>query len=135
MISAPAWHRFEQEIVNAAKNRGWVSYVVYKQLKYDVIVRGYTVQCKRLEWAERSGKLNITKTVKYRQNDFDVLALQYQSETYLIPTWRLESKVKPGWLRSSINPFDYRKWIDAWDVFDGKKECNVPERQTLLFDC
>lgn len=133
MISAPAWQKFEHDIVAAAKSRGRTAYVVGKQLKYDVVIGGHAVQCKCLEWANK-GSLNITKTLKYRLSDFDVLALRYESETYLIPTWRLESSVRPGWLRATINPFDYRKWIDAWHVFDDERKCNIPQRQSLLFD-
>lgn len=134
MISAPEWHQFEQAIVSSAKKRGMVAYVVYKQLKYDAIVKGFKVQCKRLDWIDRGRSLKISKEQKYRLSDFDVLALWHNSQTYLIPSWRLESSTKQGWVTTRINPFDYRKWIDAWHVFDGEKKCDIPQRQSLLFD-
>lgn len=132
MISAPAWQKFEHEVVDAAKERGMIAYVVGKQLKYDVIVNGYKVQCKRLDFLD--GKhLHIAKTQKYRLIDVDVTALLYQSKTYLIPSWRLESAKKQGWLKTTINPLDYSMWIDAWHVFDRVRKCDQPCRQLALF--
>ena len=133
MIHAPAY-QFEHDFAREAKDRGMIAYVVHKQLKYDVIVKGFKVQCKRLDWIGPNNSLKISKTQKYRVGDFDVLALLHDSTTFLIPSWRLESNVKQGWLTTRINPFDYKHWIDAWSVFDGEKECDQPQRQSLLFE-
>jgi hypothetical protein len=134
MLHEPAY-QFEHDFAREAKDRGMTAYVVYKQLRYDVIVGGHKVQCKRLDFVRPDGSLLVSKTQKYKTSDFDVLALRHASATFLIPTWRLESRVRPGWLKTSINPFDYMKWVDAWHVFDGEKECDTQERQSLLFDC
>lgn len=132
MISAPAWQKFEHEVVDAAKERGMIAYVVGKQLKYDVVVNGYKVQCKRLDFL-RKRKLKLSKTQIYRLSDVDVVAMRHESRTYLIPSWRLESNKKQGWLTTWIDPLDYSMWIDAWHVFDKARECDQPCRQLALF--
>lgn len=122
---------FESEFVQRAKHHGHKAFRVTGHRPHDVVVDGVRVQCKSKQFDE-NGRVRIAKgQKKYKRGDWDVLALDYRGTLYLIPETLL--RTPRGTLLTVIKPTSFRKWVDAWHVFQGKQ---APEslRQQDLFD-
>lgn len=108
---------FEADFVRLAKARGHTAYRIKGHKPHDVVVDGMRVQCKSKEFDE-DGRVRIAKGQhKYRQGDWDVLALDFRGTLYLIPERLLCTR--QGTLLTVIRPWEFRNWVDAWHVFSG----------------
>jgi len=87
------------------------------------------VQCKDKSFDD-NGRVRIARGQhKYKRGDWDVLALRWKGDLYLIPEQLLRSTGST--LLTVIKPLAFCKWVDAWNVFDGDPIVN---EQPLLFD-
>jgi len=125
---------FEEAFVADAKARGLTACRVPGVGAFDAVVNGYRVQCKRKEFADRdSGRVRIAKGQhRYKRGEWDVLALLFRDNLYLIP----ESLLVGGeTLTTKITPWRYDAYRDAWEVFDGEAPAGAEpvEHQATLF--
>lgn len=120
---------FESDFVQRAQQRGYKAHRVSGHRPHDAVVAGLRVQCKSKEFDEH-GRVRIAKGQhKYSQGDWDVLALDFRGTLYLIPENRL--RASGGTLLTVIRPQKFRKWVDAWHVFDGDHAA-VDEEQGIF---
>lgn len=121
--------RFESDFVRMASARGYAARKIVGHKPHDAVVAGLRVQCKEKAFHEH-GQVRIAKgQKKYRHGEWDVLALRFLGDLYLIPEHLLR---RPGGtLRTTLQPRYWAKFIDAWHVFDGA-ERQAEER--MLFD-
>lgn len=121
--------KFEREFVAMAKSRGYKARRVAGHRPHDALVGSKRVQCKDKSFDDH-GRVRIARGQhKYTRGDWDVLALRWNGELYLIPEQLLRSTGTT--LLTVIKPRVFRKWVDAWQVFDGTP---IVDEQTLLFD-
>jgi hypothetical protein len=119
---------FEREFVCMAQARGHNARRILGHKPHDAVVGGKRVQCKDKVFDEQ-GRVRIAKGQhKYKQGSWDVLALRWNGVLYLIPERLLRSK--GGTMLTVIRPRFFRKWINAWHVFD---VATVPLEQQTLF--
>jgi Holliday junction resolvase len=119
---------FEKEFVNMARVRGCKAWRVGGHKAHDAVVSTKRVQCKDRVYDDR-GRVRIARGQnKYRVGDWDVLALRWGGNLYLIPERLLRTKNRT--ILTVIRPSHFRGWIDAWHVFDGAP---TPVEQMFLF--
>lgn len=122
---------FESSFVQRAKERGLNARLISGHKPHDAVVAGLRVQCKSKEFDEE-GRVRIAKGQhRYKQGDWDVLALDFKGTLYLIPESRLRTSGTT--LKTVIRPRFFKKWIDAWHVFDAAKGSCVPDQCTFDF--
>jgi hypothetical protein len=124
---------FEEEFVSLAVSRGYGAYRVPGLHTYDAFVAGKRVQCKDKQFDE-DGRVRIARGQhRYHHGAWDILALRWRGELYLIPEGLLRSAAST--LLTVIRPDNFRNWIDAWAVFGepGQGERMVIEKQTVMF--
>ena len=116
---------FEREFVAMAKDRGYIARRIPGHKPHDAVVGSSRVQCKDKLFDEH-GRVRIAKGQrKYRQGSWDVLALRWKGVLYLIPERLLRSK--GGFMLTVIRPRLFKKWIDAWQVFEnGQQQVDQP---------
>lgn len=120
---------FESDFVRQARDRGHKAFRVRGHRPHDVVVDGLRVQCKSKQFDEQ-GRVRVAKGQhKYKRGDWDVLALDYRGTLYLIPERLL--RTPRGTLLTVIRPRFFKRWVDAWHVFDGSKAV-LSEQQTLF---
>jgi len=120
---------FEREFVALAKSYGYRSRRVDGHRPYDAVVGSKRVQCKEKSFDDH-GRVRVARGQhKYKRGDWDVLALRWKGDIYLIPEQFLRSTGST--LLTVIKPLAFRKWIDAWSVFDGAP---IVDEQQLIFD-
>lgn len=120
---------FEKEFVAMAQARGYKARRIHGQRPHDAVVGSKRVQCKDKRFDEQ-GRVRIARGQhKYKRGAWDVLALRWNGDLYLIPESLLHST--GGTLLTKICPRSFRKWIDAWHVFDGVE---LIEEQPRLFE-
>ena len=108
---------WEDEFVSLAKRRGLAAFRVYGQMPHDAVVSGLKIQCKTKEFHEQ-GRVRIAKGQhKYRTGDWDILALRFTGTLYLMPEHLL--RMPGGTYKTVIKPVEFRRYIDAWSLFDG----------------
>lgn len=121
--------KFEREFVAIAKSHGYKARRVDGHRPHDAVVGSKRVQCKDKSFDDH-GRVRIARGQhKYKRGDWDVLALRWNGDLYLIPEQLLRSTGST--LLTVIKPRAFRKWIDAWSVFDGAP---IADDQPLLFD-
>lgn len=109
---------FEREFVDMARANGYAARRIYGHKPHDAVVGTKRVQCKDKLFHEH-GRVRIARGQhKYKQGSWDVLALRFQGVLYLIPERLLRSG--GGTMLTVIKPGSFRRWIDAWHVFDGE---------------
>lgn len=121
--------KFEREFVALAHKKGYRAKEVTGHKPHDAVVSGVRVQCKEKQFHEQ-GRVRIAKgQKKYRVGDWDVLALRFRGTLYLIPERYL--RMPGGTMKTVIKPSLFRRFIDAWVVFDGvERQCE----EQMLFD-
>jgi hypothetical protein len=120
---------FEKEFVSMAKSRGLKARRVQGQRAHDALVESKRVQCKDKRFDEQ-GRVRIARGQhKYKRGAWDVLALRWKGDLYLIPERFL--RAYGGTLLTVIRPRFFRKWINAWHVFDGATQA---DDQATLFE-
>jgi hypothetical protein len=121
---------FERDFVSMALARGYSARRIHGHKPHDAVVSGKRVQCKDKVFDEQ-GRVRIAKGQhKYKQGAWDVLALRWNGVLYLIPERLLRRQ--GGTMVTVIRPRLFRKWIDAWHVFDGVA---ASAEQPTLFEC
>ena len=87
-----------------------------KQLPYDLVVNGFRVQCKT-RTPKRGRSMSIEKwwgQSRYGNNAFDVLALKYGTDIYIIP---IKALVKPdGTFKNDIKPDNFWRFKNRWNL-------------------
>ena len=125
---------FEREFVSLALSRGYEASRVPGLHTYDAFVAGKRVQCKDKQFDEE-GRVRIARGQhRYRHGAWDVLALRWRGELYLIPEALLRSAAST--LLTVIRPDKFRKWIDKWEVFGeaGEGKELAIDKQKVMFD-
>jgi hypothetical protein len=121
--------KFEAEFVAMAISHGYSAKQIHGSKPHDAVVSGLRVQCKEKSFHEQ-GRVRIAKGQKrYRHGDWDVLALRFQDNLYLIPSHRL--RMPGGTIKTVIRPRFFTRFIDAWSVFDGAER---QHEERMLFD-
>jgi hypothetical protein len=119
---------FEREFVEMANSRGYRAKRIPGHRQHDAVVGSVRVQCKD-KFFDEQGRVRIARGQhKYKRGAWDILALRWKGELYLIPEQVL--RAAGNTLLTVIRPRLFRKWIDAWHVFDGKPI--TPEQRTLF---
>ena len=124
---------FEEAFVADAKARGLTACRIPGISPFDAMVNGYRVQCKRIDYSRRNGSVRISKSQhRYRRGEWDVLALLFRDNLYLIPESLL---VRGETLTTKITPWRYDAYRDAWEVFNGEAPAGAEpvEHQAMLF--
>ena len=121
--------KFEEEFVRIANCNGYSARQIHGHKPHDAVVSGLRVQCKDKAFHEQ-GRVRIAKGQKrYRHGDWDVLALRFEGNLYLIPEHRL--RMPGGTMKTVIRPRFFTRFIDAWSVFDGAER---QHEERMLFD-
>jgi hypothetical protein len=121
--------KFEAEFVAMANRNGYSAKQIHGSKPHDAVVSGLRVQCKEKAFHEQ-GRVRIAKGQKrYRHGDWDVLALRFQGNLYLIPEYRL--RMPGGTIKTVIRPRFFTRFIEAWSVFDGAER---QQEERMLFD-
>lgn len=124
---------YERWIVEEARRRGMPASVCSGQYPHDAVICGLRVQCKTKSHCKRDGVEIRNSRGSYRVGDWDVLALRYDGDDYLIPAEVLANH-KTGTLRNRLWPYRFAGFIDAWHVFDSSdQEHPVIEKQMQMF--
>ena len=87
-----------------------------KQLPYDLVVNGLRVQCKA-RTPKRGRSMSIEKwwgQSRYGSNAFDVLALKYGADSYIIPIKALVKR--DGTFKNDIKPDNFWRFKDCWNL-------------------
>lgn len=128
-MSREVGFQWENEFVALAQARGFAARRIYGQKTYDVCVGASRVQCKHKLFHEY-GRVRVAKGQKrYRVGDWDILALCFAGQLFLIPSHEL---VMPGGtLKTVIRPSHFQKYKDAWVIFEGYE---FAADEQLLFD-
>jgi len=124
---------FEEAFVADAKARGLTACRIPGISPFDAVVNGYRVQCKRIDYSRRNGIVRISKSQhRYRRGEWDVLALLFRDNLYLIPESLL---VRGEMLTKEIAPWRYDAYRDAWGIFDNEAPAGAEpvEHQATLF--
>jgi hypothetical protein len=122
--------RFEKEFVDMARRRGHKAWRVSGHKPHDAVVSFRRVQCKDKTYDD-CGRVRIARGQnKYRRGDWEVLALRWGGDLYLIPERLLGTT--HGTLLTVIRPENFSSWIDAWHVFE---EVPSTVQQMQLFEC
>jgi Holliday junction resolvase len=120
--------QFEREFVAMAQGRGYKARRIPGHKQHDAVVGAKTVQCKDKEFDEQ-GRVRIARgQKKYKRGAWDVLALRWKGDLYLIPEQLL--RTAGGTLLTVIRPRFFKRWINAWHVFDGQA---ITAKEPLLF--
>ena len=120
--------QFEQDFVAMARDRGYKARRIPGIRQHDAVVGSKTVQCKDKQFDEH-GRVRIARgQKKYRRGAWDVLALRWKGDVYLIPEKLL--RTANGTLLTVIRPRLFKRWINAWHVFDGQ---DVMRGDPMLF--
>lgn len=111
-------YAFEKEFAAECRRRG-LRVVRRTGRHVDMCVCGKRVQCKCVT-ANEAGQVFIQPGQRtwYEQSDFDVLAMKCSGCLYIIPMENLPKT--NGHVRISIKPSSFRRFVDAWNVFDGE---------------
>ncbi len=119
---------FENEFVSLAKQRGFKARRVHGHKPHDALVGSLRVQCKDKLFDDK-GRVRIARGQhRYAREAWDVLALRWKGDLYLIPEPLLRRGLT---LLTVIRPQFFRRWINAWHVFDGSP---VEMEQKTFFD-
>ena len=124
-------YAFEKQFMRECRQRGMRVSKSSKSSHVDMVVNGQRVQCKCVT-PNTIGQVFIQPGQRtwYLQDDFDVLAMSCMSNLYLVPAQSLPTT--NGHIRIQIRPSSMRRFIDAWEVFEGLMP--VEPQQSLFGD-
>lgn len=135
--SGTVGHGFEKFLAQQLRERGmYVLDIAGKRAPYDMLVGNIKVQAKFLGPSNSDIKprgRDRDGVRGYRQSDFDVLAVAWNSlnELYFVPTSLLSRS--DGWLTTTFHPERYQSYKNAWNVFCQRCPIDV-DKQMTLFD-
>jgi hypothetical protein len=130
---------WETRFMRLAKKKGYsVSPAERHDSKYDCIVNGLRVQCKNRK-RQPTGKVQLRhaarwsggeRTKSYGRDEFDILALRYDKQAYIIPATELRSG-DGKFLLNTFCPDKFSHFVDGWGAFSGPVGNHRPAQMRL----